>query len=258
MEINYYKVIKELVFIGVGTSYDFRRYQEKHRILLVTDENHAEYIQIEDSLYKADWMLPNVTNNVPYLSANVISITKEEYDSLAEAIENNEEINIEDDTTPSEEETPISQDEQVTVAFVKESKIKEMSDKCEKAITNGVDIVLSDGQSHHFSLSIEDQINLLSISFMLASGTVETISYHADGEYCKEYSLADMNLIVSTAISYKTYHVTYFNSLKFYINSLRSIAKISAIEYGCEIPEKYQSDELKNMIAQMSGNSNES
>lgn len=256
--MNYFKIIKDLVFIGVATSYDFRRYQLKHKIILVADENTAEYIQINDSYYRDNWMKPIISNDVPYLSASIISISKEEYESLYEAIENNEQIDIEEQEQQIPEEPEIPQEEQVTVAFAKESKIKEMSNKCEKTITNGIDLVLSDGESHHFSLRIEDQVNLLSISFMLASGTAETISYHADDEYCKEYSLADMNMIVEQAIQFKTFHVTYFNSLKFYINSLRSISKIQAIEYGIEIPEKYQSDELKNMLAQMTGVNNES
>jgi hypothetical protein len=47
-----------------------------------------------------------------------------------------------------------------TLEFAKNYKIDEMKDMCNKAITNGVDVMLSDGQIYHFDLTIEDQLNL--------------------------------------------------------------------------------------------------
>ena len=128
---------------------------------------------------------------------------------------------------------------------------KKMSGLCEKMITDGFDIKLSDNKSHHFSLSIQDQLNLLSTVKMIESG--ETfIPYHADGELCKAYSVEDMSNIITYTTEFKTFHTTYFNSLKAYINSLRSVNTVSTIEYGVEIPEKYQSDILKQLYAKMS------
>lgn len=130
-------------------------------------------------------------------------------------------------------------------------KIKEMSGICESTITNGFDIVLSDGKSHHFSLSVQDQLNLITLSTMLASGE-EYIPYHADGELCKAYSLEDASAIITTATNFKTYHITYFNSLKAYINSLKSIKTVSAVTYGMEIPDKYKSEVLTALLSQVS------
>ena len=46
MYMDYYKSIKDHEFIGIGTSYDLRVYQPKHDILLVADEDVAQYIQL--------------------------------------------------------------------------------------------------------------------------------------------------------------------------------------------------------------------
>jgi hypothetical protein len=77
-----------------------------------------------------------------------------------------------------------------TLEFIRTSKIKEMSYTCKNMIENGFDIVLSDGENHHFSLSEQDQLNLLILSTKIASG--ENVSYHADGELSKFYSAAEM------------------------------------------------------------------
>ena len=116
-----------------------------------------------------------------------------------------------------------------------------MKTECNKMITNGFDVELSDNQSHHFSLTVQDQLNLITSSQMVADGA-ETIPYHADGELCKYYTSEDMEKIIAKANAFKTYHVAYFNSLKTYIGSLRSMTKVAAITYESSIPSKYQSE----------------
>ena len=132
----------------------------------------------------------------------------------------------------------------VTIEFVKTSKIAEMNNKCNKTIIAGFDAVLSDGKVYHFSLTTQDQLNLITLSTMLESGET-AIPYHADGELCRFYSAADIKTILETATQFKTYHVSYFNSLKSYILSLDKIESVRAIVYGISIPPEYQSDVLK-------------
>lgn len=57
-----------------------------------------------------------------------------------------------------------------------------------------------------------------------------------------------MSLIVSAAMQYVTWHVTYFRDLRIYIRSLDEKDIVSNIYYGIQIPEKYQSQPLKDMI----------
>lgn len=250
--MKYYKIICDSKFIGVGTDLDMRRYQLKHRILLICTPEQAQYIQNKDSLYRAQWMLPEGINDVSAISATVIEITESEYNSLYSAIESGEDIPIDNDDNQNKEndEPVIDKDTEITVEFIREQKINEMSVACSNIITSGFDVVLSDNESHHFSLTTQDQLNLITLTTLMASGET-SIPYHADGELCKFYSTDDITAISSGATNFKTYHVSYFNSLKSYIESLNDIEKISAITYGSEIPSEYMSDVLKVLINQM-------
>ena len=130
---------------------------------------------------------------------------------------------------------------------IKANKTAEMSAACRAAIIAGFDVTLSDGKDHHFSLTVEDQLNLNALFGLLATGA-EQVPYHADGETCMYFTAADMQTVVQEATAHKTYHESYFNSLKAYIASKRTAASVHAIEYGTEIPEQYQSDVLKALL----------
>lgn len=210
------------------------------------DIEQAQYILLNDTLYHADWQLP-LNSNIDYQSVEIEEITENEYEILKETLETNAQIEIEEpEDIQNDTVEEIQEEIELTAAFVKQSKIAEMSKECEKLITEGFDVELSDGKAHHFSMTIQDQLNIATLSVQIASGN-DSIPYHADGELCQYYSNADMTAIVMSATAHKTYHTSYYNSLKNYIESLRSIDKISSIEYGIEIPEKYQSDVLKDI-----------
>ena len=70
----------------------------------------------------------------------------------------------------------------------------------------------------------------------------------SDGELCKFYSPEDIIKISTGATNFKTYQISYFNSLKAYIESMNDIESISAITYGTQIPEEYVSDVLKSLL----------
>ena len=123
-----------------------------------------------------------------------------------------------------------------------------MSKACNQTIEKGVDVTLSDDQSHHFSLTTQDQLNLISLQTMIISGQT-SIPYHADNEPCRFFSSDKLKIVLTVAMNYITYHESYFNSLKTYINSFEDIESISKIEYGIEIPEEYQTDVLRQLIA---------
>lgn len=129
---------------------------------------------------------------------------------------------------------------------VKQRKIAEMSGACRKAIIAGFDVSLSDGKEHHFSLTVEDQLNLNALFGLLASGA-EQVPYHADGETCMYFTADDMQVVIHAATAHKTYHESYFNSLKSYINAKWTAATVDAVYYGVEIPPQYQSDVLKGL-----------
>lgn len=237
--MKYYKIIDKNEFVGICTTLDMRKFQKKHNIFLVCDESEAQYVQCNGVMYHAVWMLPVDANAQEVLIVQITEITQSEYNALYEAIKSNEKIEIEPELVQEEPEE--DENSNITISYVKESKIKEMKTECNNIITSGFDIMLSDGEIHHFSLTVQDQLNLITSSQMVSDGE-DTVPYHADGELCKYYTSVDMGNIVEKANVFKTYHIAYFNSLRAYINSLRSIDKVSAISYGDGIPSKYQSE----------------
>lgn len=124
------------------------------------------------------------------------------------------------------------------------NKINEMSAICHDTIINGVDIVEADGIAHHYSMTIEDQANLVSLTVL--NGDV--IPYHADGEECRFYTKEEFVAIVNECTRWKLYHESYFNSLKCYINSMQTVDEIQSVTYGMEIPQQYQSEVFKEFL----------
>lgn len=194
-------------------------------------------------------MSPVTTNEISYETVDVIKIDKEEYDILLKAIGDGEEITVEPEQPEPVEPPPVDEKEEVTVEYVKSRKIAEMSAACNSVITNGFDVKLSDENTYHFSLTTQDQLNLITLSAMVSSGET-AIPYHADGELCKFYSAEDITTIVSTATAFKTFQVSYYNALRAYVESMTDITSIGTVTYGIAIPEEYQSDVLKALIAQ--------
>lgn len=218
---------------------------------MACDESQAQYAQLNDDFYRDDWMLPITTETIEYTSAQIIQINEEEYNTLNAAIESGQEVEIEENQIENNEsisEPVIDPIEETTVEFMKEKKTQEMSAVCNRIIVAGFDALLSDNKTHHFSLSVQDQLNLITLSALASAGETN-IPYHADGELCKLFSVADITTIINTATAFKTYHITYFNSLKAYIDALDNIDDISNITYGTTIPEEYQSDILKSLLS---------
>lgn len=215
--MKYYKIIKNKEFIGVGTTLNLRRFQKKHRILLICDETQVQYIQFGDVFYRANWMWPENTDSVKYEIADVIRIEKDEYDLLRKAVETNEEIVIEEEPVVEIEPVVV---ENPTIDYVRASKISELKYYCNKAIINGVDIKLSDGETRHFSMSLEDQINLLTMAYL---------------EDESVYSSEDMKTIIAETNAFKNSHIAKFKQLKDRVNSFNTIQEVSAVNYHEEV-----------------------
>lgn len=243
--MNYYKIISDGTFVGIATQQDLLRFQLKHRILLYCDINEAQYIRCEGELYHDNWLVPINNTEVAYKDADIISISEDEYNILLDAVNNDKEIELPtEDYIESPEVVEPEEPTDITVEYVRSAKIAEMSRICHKTIEQGFDVHLSDGIEYHFSLTTQDQLNLITLSTMIAGGETE-IPYHADGELCKFYSVEDATNIIATADAYKVYQVSYFNALKNYIQALNTIEELNAITYGMEIPDGYRTDVLK-------------
>lgn len=247
----YYKIIQQNTVVDIVEDPLFLRYNKKLQILLPCSKESAQYLQASDSTtlyHDSSWMLLIKKNNLYCEKVQIIQIEKDEYNILLKAFESNEEILIEQPEPESiEEKVFVDPIEEATIDFIRNSKLTEMSHNCNKTITNGFDIMLSDGNSYHFSLTTQDQLNLITLATMVESGETQ-IPYHADGEPCKFYSTLDIKAIIDKATEFKTYHISYYNSLKIYINSMETMEEISEVTYGIEIPAEYQSEVLKTIM----------
>lgn len=135
------------------------------------------------------------------------------------------------------------------IARIREDKLRELSAACNASIIAGVDVQLADGK-HHFSMGIEDQLNLMSLQAMVMGGQTE-VAYHADGEPCRFFTAAEFTALATTATNWKLYHESYYNSMRAYVNALEDADTITGITYGDPVPEAYQTDVLKLLLRQM-------
>lgn len=126
-------------------------------------------------------------------------------------------------------------------------KREEISNTCENTIYNGIDIELSNGIKH-FSLTQNDQINLLGLQTEILDPNKNEFEYHSDGEPCIYYSREDMTKIMVGLMSFKKYQTTYCNSMFDWINDVKTVEELNNIEYGIDIPLEYQSEVLQNYL----------
>lgn len=155
---------------------------------------------------------------------------------------------------PEPEPVPEPEPYEPSLDDVKEMKIAELNNAQQMAIQQGINVTLSDGSVEHFTLTANDQISLMGLQTLIASGA-EQIPWHTSDqtEHCKYYNPADMTIIVNAAMQYVSYHVTYFRDLRIYINSLDTKEDVGQAVYGMPLPEDCQSDILKDMLNMMEG-----
>lgn len=252
--MNYYKVInndRQIIDVLIDNNITYVKWQNVNKLLISCDEQEAEGFLSSDcmSVYHTE-NFSKLPSDVDFIEVILKEITEDDYNLLRKALDESKPIEPEPEPEPEptpEPEEPKPDDD--TLQLVKSGKVSEMSKVCNNTITNGFDVVLSDGKSHHFSLTTQDQLNLITLTGLVSSGET-SIAYHADNELCKFYSAEDIACITNYATQFKIYHVSYFNSLKAYIEALEDVKEISSIEYGTDIPEEYQSEVLKALLRQ--------
>lgn len=241
--MKYYKIVIDKEIKGVVNSFNF--FVENSGSLISSTDSLGQFVEYEGQLYRDYWMPPIPNNKRQFLNASITEISREDYFVYLRAKQANESIIIDDDEEVIPEpiipsDVPEEFDEMLE--FIRFSKLNEMSHTCRIIIESGIDLEMR-GETKHFSLTTQDQLNLMNASAMAQTQTL--IPYHADGEEMDFYSNEEINQIAEAAAAFKMQHTTYYNSLKTYINALETIEEISAITYGVEIPDEYKSDVLK-------------
>lgn len=166
-----------------------------------------------------------------YTAVTIEEITFEEFERLLCLLGSNQEV---------------CADESV-LDKIRRNTIKRLSNQCKAAINAGFSVALSDGESYNFKLTAEDQLNLMSIEGQLNAGT-ETVVYHATNQPCRIFSRKDMLKVIKAFRHHVTYHTTYFNVAKQYINSLVDTDKINNFSYGEDVSTAISDRAIKRIL----------
>lgn len=204
-----YKVVYDNVVIDVLTSVRYGKYISGTGRVVATDKSVADCIVASN--LKDRYLLKGVPvpEGCPYIQVSLVPIDEDEYNSLIDQ----ESTNVE-----------------VGMRRFKQTKIEELRNICNESILAGLQVELSDKNLHHFTLSIEDQLNLLEIRNLIAAGETEFVYHESDGEY-KLFSKEDMEKIILEAFRHKQHKLIRFNKLKQYVNQLASLDAISKVSY---------------------------
>ncbi len=158
-------------------------------------------------------------------------VTLDEFNRLQSLLNSNQEISA----------------DETTLSKAKRDTITKLSNICKNKITTGFSILLSDNETYDFKLTTEDQLNLMSIEGQLNTGAT-TFIYHATNQPCKFFSREDMVKIISAFKRHTTYHTTYFNVAKQYINSLVDIEKVNRFSYGEDVSDIVEDIVIKQLL----------
>ena len=169
----------------------------------------------------ADWVLDDNDEKDAELEAKIISL----YPNFEFVLDNDG--NISDVVETSE---PINE--------VISQKKSELSAECEKTIAAGVDV----GDAH-YSLTIEDQANILALTPLAQAGN--SVFYHSDSNMCCEYSSDEFLAVVNAATVFKTLQTTYCNLLMRQVEAMTNAEEVRAVKYGVteltgEFAERYE------------------
>lgn len=222
---------------------------DEHIHQAVIEQITAHIIEI-----KGEDIEPNISGFQLLMDNGDVFGEYEDYTTLYRVIDGG--FQLSNDESVYVEPEPIEPEEpyEPTLQDIQEAKVIEMNYKQQATIAEGIDVKLTDGSTEHFALTQYDQQSLMGLQSLVASGQ-ENIPWHNsdEGEHCKFYSNADMLKIITAALQYVSYHVTYFRDLRIYIRSLQDKESIQAIEYGIEIPPEHRSDVLQVMDAEIGG-----
>lgn len=137
--------------------------------------------------------------------------------------------------------------DETTLANAKRLKIKALSDICKSKIIDGFTLKLSDGNTHSFRLTQEDQLNLTHIERQLAAGDINFV-YHATNEPVKVYGKYDMDKVVKAFRKHVLYHTTYFNVAKQYIDTLADTEAVETFNYGADVSAMVRNPTLLQIL----------
>ena len=135
---------------------------------------------------------------------------------------------------------PVQSVDPIYEELLRDEKLAELQKACQDTITEGVEVTTSEGVKK-FSLTIQDQINLMGLRNLLDKG-VSAMPYHANGEPMRLWSREDMQKVWQATDRHITYHRVYFSLLREGIRRT-GYPDFWGIDYGNALPD----DSERNM-----------
>ena len=126
--------------MAVCSELDFRRWQQKHSVIVVSDANRVEVVQVGEIFYRDTWMAAE-SGAIDSIPAEVIEISGEEYTSLAERLKTEEELAevVEVEPAPVEEpETPTEEPVKKTVGQILAEQQARIDELSRQLVTAGI------------------------------------------------------------------------------------------------------------------------
>ena len=137
---------------------------------------------------------------------------------------------------------------------IRADKLAELSDACNAAITDGMDVETTQG-TEHFSLQETDQINLTTALSTVQSGAAG-YPYHADGQLCRLFTAAEIQAIAEASVKHKRYHTTLCNHLLTWARRAETKEELSGITYSADgLPEDLAAN-MAAVLAAAAGDNN--
>lgn len=227
------------------------KYEPRYEMLFSEDGSNARDEATGELLYKLDDDGNKIFTGYacyPFVDYNTLMLIQKQYeDSQKQAQTFDSQISHLSKISGIGVET--SKLNQPTLEELKEAKRAEVNAACGQTIYKGITVELSTGVEH-FSLSQTDQLNLFGLQAQIASGVTQII-YHADGQPCRFYPASDITLLIEKAMFHASYHTTYANSLRSWIDGVEMNGELETIYYGADVPKEYQSEILKTYLAQI-------
>ena len=191
------------------------------------------------------YLLEDLSSQIPNLNSPIVTMRKiglKEYNYLKDILI--DDVRVSEGLNNIQEDVPLDNS---TLKASKNFKILKIKNECNSTIEKGIELSLGDGSSYTFELTIEDQLNLQNIKYLISQGETQ-FAYHSKGEPFRYYSKEEMQLIIDVANKHILYHNSYFNSLRDYINSLEKVEEVDSIYYGQDFPNKYKSEVLLSFM----------
>lgn len=188
---------------------------------------------------------PWITQHEPYIPKPELSYEENAKQHIAEILKGQEESEhqvteqeqLKQDVADIKQQlNPTIDTETCTLEELKTFHNNVLNKQCQDQIYAGTDVTFSSGKVEHFSMTQNDQINIIGLTTMIATGQ-ESVPYHADGEECKIYTAEEATAISNQCLAYKTYHTTYCNLLHCLVNRLETKDDVLGVTYGVSLPE---------------------